>query len=230
MAFYTRPAPKPTPIPTMLSRNPSQASVRREPPPPAPSTATSEPPAAQPLPAANAPAPLKQTSTEPLNIATAPDITRRTSLQSGPRSISMTLSGEVPHEDETIGSPVMHETLSVIDEHITDMSTPRHSTAGKDLRANDSGSEYSSHHRLSFIQGQETDEEEQNWHTEEEVKTWSPARVAEYLEDVGVERRSTAMSFATRTLTARRCWAWTATSSSCKSSIWGLWDRGCVRG
>lgn len=89
-----------------------------------------------------------------------------------------------------MGSPVMHETLSVIDEHITDMSTPRHSNTPKDLRANDSGSEYSSHHRLSYVNGQETDEEEeQNWHTEAEVKTWSPAQVAEYLEDAGVEKK-----------------------------------------
>lgn len=101
----------------------------------------------------------------------------------------MTLNGDLPPEDETIGSPVMHETLSVIDEHITDMSTPRHSIATKDLRANDSGSEYSSHHRLSYVNGHETEEEEQNWHTEEEVKTWSPARVAEYLEDIGVEKK-----------------------------------------
>lgn len=101
----------------------------------------------------------------------------------------MTMNGEVPPEDETIGSPVMHETLSVIDEHITDMSTPRQSAAPKELRTNDSGSEYSSHHRLSYVNGQETDEEEQNWHTEEEVKTWSPARVAEYLEDAGVEKK-----------------------------------------
>lgn len=87
----------------------------------------------------------------------------------------------------------MHETLSVIDEHITDMSTPRHGSAvGKELRpmpSNDSGSEYSSHHRLSYINGQETEEEEQNLHTEQEVMHWSPARVAEYLEDVGVERK-----------------------------------------
>ncbi|KAF1851282.1 polarized growth protein Boi2 [Cucurbitaria berberidis CBS 394.84] len=186
---YTRPAPQPTPIPTMLSRNPSQASTRLEPPPATPSTPTSETPSIQPLPAANTPPPLKSTPTEPLNIPTVTDSPRRTSLQAAPRSISMTLSGEVPQEDETIGSPVMHETLSVIDEHITDMSTPRHSTAGKDLRANDSGSEYSSHHRLSYMHGQETDDEEQNWHTEEEVKTWSPARVAEYLEDVGVEKK-----------------------------------------
>ena len=106
----------------------------------------------------------------------------------------MTLNGEEPPEEATIGSPVMHETLSVIDEHITDMSTPRHSTAvvQRDLKANmsnDSGSEYSSHHRLSYINGQETEDEEQNFHTEEEVKTWSPARVAEYLEDVGVEKK-----------------------------------------
>jgi hypothetical protein len=101
----------------------------------------------------------------------------------------MTLNGETAPEGETIGSPVMHETLSVIDEHITDMSTPRHSAVSKELRANDSGSEYSSQHRLSYINGHETEEEEQNWHTEEEVKTWSPARVAEYLEDVGVEKK-----------------------------------------
>jgi hypothetical protein len=107
----------------------------------------------------------------------------------------MTLNGEEPHEEAAIGSPVMHETLSVIDEHITDMSTPRQSAAAvqRELKANmnnnDSGSEYSSHHRLSYVNGQETDEEEQNIHTEEEVKTWSPARVAEYLLDAGVEKK-----------------------------------------
>jgi hypothetical protein len=102
----------------------------------------------------------------------------------------MALSGEVPREDQTIASPVMHETLSVIDEHITDMSTPRHSVVSRDLRGNDSGSEYSSHHRLSaYINGQETEEEEQNVHTEAEVASWSPARVAEYLEDAGVEKK-----------------------------------------
>lgn len=107
----------------------------------------------------------------------------------------MTMNGEEPREEAPIGSPVMHETLSVIDEHITGMSTPRHSAAAvqRDLKANmnnnDSGSEYSSHHRLSYVNGQETEDEEQNFHTEEEVKTWSPARVAEYLEDVGVEKK-----------------------------------------
>lgn len=167
---YTRPAPKPTPVPTMISRTPSQASTRAAQPPLTPTAASAEPPA---IPAA------------PASAATP----FKTSLNTTPRSISMTLSGENPPEEETIGSPVMHETLSVIDEHITDMSTPRHSAAPKELRANDSGSEYSSHHRLSYVNGQETDEEENSVHTEEEVKTWSPARVAEYLEDVGVEKK-----------------------------------------
>ncbi|KAH9880947.1 hypothetical protein IAQ61_001241 [Plenodomus lingam] len=194
---YTRPAPKPTPIPTMLSRNPSQRSARSEKVAPAAGTPVSESPSSKLAPpAASAPPPLKNVPTEPLHIGppTTPTDMRRTSLQTSlqtaPRSISMTMSGEVPPEDATIGSPVMHETLSVIDEHITDMSTPRQSAAPKDLRANDSGSEYSSQHRLSFVNGQETDEEEeQHWHTEEEVRTWSPTRVAEYLEDVGVEKK-----------------------------------------
>ncbi|EOA91293.1 hypothetical protein ACJQWK_03775 [Exserohilum turcicum] len=187
---YTRPAPKRTPIPTMLSRNPSQMSV------PSPDTlgppgmAISEPPVASPPPCSNAPPPLKSASTEPLNIAQGPEVVRRASIQSGSRTISATLSGDAPPDDDTMGSPVMHETLSVIDEHITGMNTPRHAASvAKELRANDSGSEYSSNHRLSYINGQETDDEEQNWHTEEEVKTWSPARVADYLEDVGVEKK-----------------------------------------
>ena len=89
-------------------------------------------------------------------------------------------------------SPVMNETLSVIDEHITDMNTPRSSLLASDLRGvNDSGSEYSSHidHRLSYINGNETDEEERNTYTEEEVLRWTPNQVAEYLQDIGVERR-----------------------------------------
>lgn len=103
------------------------------------------------------------------------------------RSISMTTGNNRGHGDD---SPVMNETLSVIDEHITDMKTPRSSlAAGKRREANDSGSEYSSHmdYRLSYIAGNETDEEESNVHTEEEVLAWTPAQVAEYLNNVAVE-------------------------------------------
>jgi hypothetical protein len=86
-------------------------------------------------------------------------------------------------------SPVMNETLSVINEHITDMSTPRTSYANGSKRDTMS-SVYSNQpmNRSSFIAGHETDEEEHNMYTEAEVTSWSAQRVAEYLEDNGVER------------------------------------------
>lgn len=205
---YTRPAPAPAPAPVSASapttattnvpihsRSPSTVSQQTPTQPVAPGTALSHSPPAHPF--GPPKTPVGQGPTEPLKVAnstTSAEIARRTSLNTAPRSISMTLNGDDPPDEPTIGSPVMHETLSVIDEHITDMSTPRHSAAvvQRDLKAsinNDSGSEYSSHHRLSYVNGQETDEEEQNYHSEDEVKTWSPARVAEYLEDVGVEKK-----------------------------------------
>lgn len=85
----------------------------------------------------------------------------------------------------------MNETLSVIDEHITDMNTPGSSLqAGERRGTNDSGSEYSSHidHRLSYIAGNETDEEERQLHSREEIMTWSPSQVAEGLRNLGIER------------------------------------------
>lgn len=87
---------------------------------------------------------------------------------------------------------MMNETLSVIDEHITDMNNPRSGGPAVERRlTNESGSEYSTHidQRLSYINGHETDEEERNLHTEREVLTWSPRQVAEHLDDIGVEPR-----------------------------------------
>jgi hypothetical protein len=183
---YTRPSPTPanTNVPPHAR---SPALQHNTNPPIAPGTATSTPEIETPPPAASAP-------TEPLNLQ--PDAARRASLNQQQRSSSGGLPSDGATELEPIGSPVMHETLTVIDEHITDMSTPRHSSVSRDLKpvtTNDSGSEYSSHHRLSYIHGHETDDEEQSYHTEEEVKTWSPARVAEYLEDVGVEKKHCAV-------------------------------------
>ncbi|TPX13282.1 uncharacterized protein E0L32_006255 [Thyridium curvatum] len=85
-------------------------------------------------------------------------------------------------------SHVLHETLNVIDEHITDLRSP--GNGGLRAPANDSGSEYSSHldHRLSYIQGEETDEEEEGLHTRAEVEAWSADDVAEYLFTAGVEK------------------------------------------
>lgn len=105
------------------------------------------------------------------------------------RSLSISLSN---HRGQGEESPVMNETLSVIDEHITDLNTPRSSLMVGDRRGtNDSSSEYSTHidHRLSYITGHETDEEERELHTQREVLSWSPKQVAECLKELGVEAR-----------------------------------------
>ena len=105
------------------------------------------------------------------------------------RNIEMMIGSSRNHGQD---SPVMNETLSVIDEHITDLNTPRSSVLAADHRAtNDSGSEYSTNidHRLSYINGNETDEEERVAHSEAEVLRWSPTQVAQYLKEIGVEKR-----------------------------------------
>lgn len=86
-------------------------------------------------------------------------------------------------------SPVMNETLSVIQEHISNMSTPRSSGIADRKVTNDSGSEYSSHidRRASYINGSETDEEEDRVFNQVEVSTWTASQVAEYLATMGVE-------------------------------------------
>ena len=107
-----------------------------------------------------------------------------------PSTISLTSAAKSHGQGND--SPVMNETLSVIDEHITDMNSPHQSIATERRGTNDSGSEYSSHldHRLSYINGEETDEEEaQAYQTREEVMTWNSDQVAEYLFTAGVESK-----------------------------------------
>ncbi|KAI1007202.1 hypothetical protein K3495_g1021 [Podosphaera aphanis] len=88
-------------------------------------------------------------------------------------------------------SPVMNETLSVIDEHITDLNSPHQTIVGRNRRGtNNSGSDYSSHtdSRLSFIHGDETDDDESDiMHTREQIIHWTPDQVSEYLFTIGVE-------------------------------------------
>jgi len=101
-----------------------------------------------------------------------------------------------PFNDHENGedSPVMNETLSVIDEHITDMNTPRHSVSTQDAKTiNDSGSEYSSHmsHRVSYIPGNETDEEDGIHLTEAQVRRWDQAETAKQMRALGVDSKHT---------------------------------------
>ncbi|KIX07662.1 uncharacterized protein Z518_02315 [Rhinocladiella mackenziei CBS 650.93] len=102
------------------------------------------------------------------------------------RSIGQALSGATTGEE----SPVMNETLSVIDEHITNLNTPRQSLAPPQPAMEDSGSEYSSHlDRASYIAGPETDSEESSQLTEAEVKQWDAKETADYLRSVGADPR-----------------------------------------
>lgn len=122
---------------------------------------------------------LRSTSSPLPSPPTAADI-----QQSFKQSIDSHLNGQ--------DSPVMNETLSVIDEHITHLSTPRHSVTAQDPKpVTDSGSEYSSHldHRLSYINGHETDEEEESQPTEEEVRRWTHTETAKHLRDLGIEAK-----------------------------------------
>ncbi|KAH0370378.1 hypothetical protein KCU84_g4579, partial [Aureobasidium melanogenum] len=98
-------------------------------------------------------------------------------------------SNSTPAQRASQHNSVMHETLSVIDEHITDLRSPREIPL-TNIHSHDTESIYSSHapNRLSYINGRETDDEENQLHTEAEVMLWSPVRVAEYLEDHGVEK------------------------------------------
>ncbi|KAI9882950.1 MAG: GTP-binding nuclear protein gsp1/Ran [Watsoniomyces obsoletus] len=96
------------------------------------------------------------------------------------------------YDGHSEGSGVMNQTLSVIDEHITDMHTPRQSLSTGDRHGMmDSASDYSSQHqdqhRLSYITGHETDDEEQGPVSEAEVARWSSEQVGDYLRRVGVE-------------------------------------------
>src|SRR5271155_5715693 len=101
--------------------------------------------------------------------------------------------------NETIGhlrngqdSPFMNETLSVIDEHITDLSTPRQSLASPDPgEINDSESDYSGHldSRYSFTRGQGSVDESGYKLTESEVSRWTPSQAAEHLRRLGVDEK-----------------------------------------
>ncbi|KAI9888297.1 MAG: polar growth protein [Vezdaea aestivalis] len=135
--------------------------------------------------ATDAPPPLN-TINSSQSIMSSPIVASPASGHVGGRAFSMNAALGHGHSQD---SPVMNETLSVIDEHITDMGTPRHSLVAVEHR--DSGSEYSGHldQRISYIPGHETDEEDELQHTRKEVRVWDPSQVAEYLSGCGVDSK-----------------------------------------
>lgn len=112
-----------------------------------------------------------------------------TSSFSKPSSVT-TARSSLPSDTKMLGlsstqSPVMHETLTVIDEHMNDMNPGGMRSTKRDTIS----SMYSSHpNRMSYIAGHETEDEEGTMYTEDEVMRWTSAQVAEYLEDHGVEK------------------------------------------
>ncbi|KAK4104120.1 hypothetical protein N658DRAFT_420518 [Parathielavia hyrcaniae] len=183
---YTRPAPKPTAsapvfsIPkqplTPLAEVSNEQTTRAASPPVIEEKPNVVDPEPQPAPAA-----LPLSSFKNPNAASPPP-----SASSVPANIGSGL-GSTARPSTSTDSYVLHETLNVINEHITDLN----SQGNASLRnGNDSGSEYSSHmdNRVSYIQGEETDEEEEGVHTRQEVESWNADQVAEYLFTAGVEK------------------------------------------
>ncbi|KAK3946009.1 protein BOI2 [Diplogelasinospora grovesii] len=188
---YTRLAPKTAALNTSISSTPKQvltplAEVANEPStPPLTASFLEE---TKPV---STPSPKPTPTTLPLNSVKSPTVT---SSPASPFSMSTkslpTLPGSgigsLGRLNSSQDSQVLHETLNVINEHITDLSSAQSNGA----RNTDSGSEYSSHldHRMSYIQGEETDEEEDPSHSRIEVEVWSADQVAEYLFTQGVEK------------------------------------------
>ncbi|KAH7011936.1 hypothetical protein EDB80DRAFT_713258 [Ilyonectria destructans] len=179
---YTRPAPKNIPTSSFASK-PNSPQPAQE--PRVIGTADATPkddhaPTSQP---ATLSQPIDHPVTLPLNSVKPDSVLAPTE----PPSMSLLAQLANPSQD----SPVLHETLTVINEHITDLRSPS-SNGGLRTNGNDSGSEYSSNHldhRTSYIHGEETDEEEDGLHTTRaEVEAWSADAVAEYLFTSGVEK------------------------------------------
>lgn len=190
---YTRPAPKNVPglPPSQLSQSSqlsalapqgNDAAVVGVANDPKPSTALPEPSSTQPPPA-NV---VESTTSLPLQMKTETSASPSITTTSSPAPETHRT------QSQTQDSQVLNDTLNVINEHITHL---RGSPSSGGLRipaaANDSGSEYSMplDHRMSYIQGEETDEEEDRDHSRSEVESWSAEQVAEYLFTAGVEKQ-----------------------------------------
>lgn len=118
----------------------------------------------------------------------APSFLSRTSMPPSPSYIQRSIGQALSESNGGEESPVMNETLSVIEEHITDLSTPRQSLAPPQPIMEDSESDYGSHlDRASFVAGPETDGEDNTRLTEAEVNQWNAKETADFLRGIGVD-------------------------------------------
>ncbi|KAK0643061.1 hypothetical protein B0T16DRAFT_391655 [Cercophora newfieldiana] len=181
---YTRPAPRP--ITTSTPKKPQGLAPLAEVANEQTQSTTASPTESKPI---QIPEPQQNPVTLPLSSFKSTTVT-----SGGPPSTyssslpSIPAMGGFGRINSSTDSHVLHETLNVIDEHMTEMGSPHSNGALRN--ATDSGSEYSSHidHRISYIQGEETDEEEEGTHSRIEVESWSADQVAEYLFTAGVEK------------------------------------------
>ena len=176
--MYTRVAPKNVPVPTLTSPKPIV--------PPSPiDSSVAGSPSNQTRAASETASPRpEQLRQEDTNFQQGPDTVTTPSIASEASSLSLA-------NTTTQDSQVLNDTLNVINEHITDLRSPSEGTLAMRPAATDSGSEYSVplEQRMSYIQGEETDEEEDDSHTRREVEGWTPEDVAQYLYVAGVEEK-----------------------------------------
>lgn len=111
-----------------------------------------------------------------------------TSTPSAPADDSLSRLNGPKQDGHGQDSQVLNDTLNVINEHITNLRSPTSQNAIH-TGGTDSGSEYSIPlgSRMSYIHGEETDEEDGGRLTRAEVESWSPDQVAEHLFVSGVE-------------------------------------------
>ncbi|RDA95863.1 hypothetical protein CP533_5162 [Ophiocordyceps camponoti-saundersi (nom. inval.)] len=179
---YTRPAPRTMPAFSLSKPLPPVAEVNHD--GSAAPVPSASPNAAQsPITSMSAGNTRDVSTTLPLK-SPKPDATASPSVDSS----GSPASGLGRLDNHSQDSQVLNETLNVINEHITDLRSPP--SVGVLRAPTDSGSEYSAplDHRMSYIQGEETDEEEDGFHSRAEVEAWSPDEVADYLFTAGVEK------------------------------------------
>ena len=103
--------------------------------------------------------------------------------------VQRTISEALSNHEKGSDSPVMNETLNVIDEHITDLSTPRQTLSGLRVR-DDSESEYSIlDRRSSYLPGPDTDEEDNAGLDEATVRMWDQYQTSQHLLDLGIDSK-----------------------------------------